>query len=167
MKSTGEVMGISTNFGKAFAKAQSAAKNILPERGGKVFVSLANLDKSFAPKIANELIELGFTIVATGGTYKTISEAKIECESVYKVSEGRPNITDALMNEEIVMAINTSDGNDGTSKDDGIIIRRTVLSMNVPYFTTVAGAIASIEAIKAATNKKGMSPKSIQEFLAD
>jgi carbamoyl-phosphate synthase large subunit len=167
MKSTGEVMGISSDFGKAFAKAQSAAKNILPECEGKVFVSLANLDKSFAPQIARELVDLGFEVVATGGTYKTISEAGIECEKVDKVSEGRPNITDALMNEEIAMAINTSDGNDGTSKDDGMIIRRTVLAMNVPYFTTVAGAIASIEAIKAAIDRESMTPKSIQEFLAD
>ena len=167
MKSTGEVMGISSDFGKAFAKAQSGAKNFLPDCKGKVFVSLANLDKSFAPDIAKELVTLGFSVVATGGTYKTIKEANIECEKVLKVSEGRPNITDSLMNEEIVMAINTSDGNDGTSKDDGLTIRRTVLRMNVPYVTTVAGALASIEAIKAARDTEAMTPKSIQDFLAE
>ena len=167
MKSTGEVMGISSDFGKAFAKAQSGAKNFLPKGDGKVFVSLANLDKSFAPDIARELVELGFSVVATGGTYKTIKDAGIECEKVLKVSEGRPNITDSLMNEEIVMAINTSDGNDGTSKDDGLTIRRTVLRMNVPYVTTVAGALASIEAIKASKDTQAMEPKSIQDFLAE
>ena len=167
MKSTGEVMGISSDFGKAFAKAQSGAKNILPECMGKVFVSLANLDKSFAPAIAKELVDLGYSVVATGGTYTAIKDANIDCEKVLKVSEGRPNITDSLMNEEIVMAINTSDGNDGTSKNDGLTIRRTVLRMNVPYVTTVAGALASIEAIKATKDKIGMEPKSIQEFLAE
>ncbi|MEA3554629.1 MAG: carbamoyl-phosphate synthase large subunit [Campylobacterota bacterium] len=164
MKSTGEVMGISSNFGTAFAKAQCAAKNHLPQNGGKVFISLADLDKEFASNIASKLISLGFTIVATGGTYKIISEAGVDCDKVLKVSEGRPNITDSLMNEEIVMAINTADGKE-SSKDDGAQIRRVVLRMNVPYVTTVAGALASVEAIEAQKNKAGLIPKSIQEFL--
>ncbi len=165
MKSTGEVMGISSDFGKAFAKAQQGAKNFLPSDGGKVFISLADLDKEFAPQIAQGLENLGFDIVATGGTYNMISEAGIPCEKVLKVSEGRPNITDSLMNEEIVMAINTSDGKE-SSKDDGQQIRRTVLRMNVPYFTTVAGALASLQAIETLKDKESLSPKSIQEFLA-
>ena len=164
MKSTGEVMGISSDFGKAFAKAQCAAKNHLPENGGKVFISLADLDKEFAPQIALGLENLGFDIIATGGTYTIISEAGIPCEKVLKVSEGRPNITDNLMNEEIVMAINTSDGKE-LSKDDGEQIRRTVLRMNVPYVTTVAAALASVQAIEAQKDKAGLIPKSIQEFL--
>ena len=164
MKSTGEVMGISDNFGKAFAKAQSAAKNNLPSNGGKVFISLADLDKEFAPKIALGLENLGFDIVATSGTYDIINEAGIPCEKVFKVNEARPNIVDSLMNEEIVMAINTSDGEE-ISKEDGLQIRRTVLRMNVPYFTTVAGALASVEAIEALKGTNGLVPKSIQEFL--
>ena len=164
MKSTGEVMGISDDFGTAFAKAQYGAKNYLPKNGGKVFISLADLDKEFAPEIALKLVNLNFSIVATGGTYKIINDNNIECEKVLKVSEGRPNITDSLTNEEIVMAINTSDGKE-SSKDDGIQIRKTVLKMNIPYVTTVAGAFASIEGIKAQCNKKGLVPKSIQEFL--
>ena len=164
MKSTGEVMGISSNFGDAFARSQSAAKNFLPTDGGKVFISLADLDKEFAPKLASELVELGFSIVATGGTYKIISEAGIECESVFKVSEGRPNITDNLTNGDIALAINTSDGEE-SSKDDGAQIRRSVLKMNVPYFTTVAGALASVEALKALQTEESQEPKSIQEFL--
>ena len=166
MKSTGEVMGISCNFGISFAKSQSAAKNFLPVKGGKVFISLADLDKEFAPEIAKGLIEEGFSIVATGGTYTSLVEKGIECEKVLKVSEGRPNITDHLTNGEIVMAINTSD-NKAMTKNDGIEIRKTVLRMNVPYFTTVAGAKASVEAIKALRNKDGISVKSIQEFLAE
>ncbi len=164
MKSTGEVMGISSNFGYAFAKSQCAAKNFLPTNGGKVFISLADLDKEFAPQLASSLKDLGFDIVATGGTYNVIHEAGIECESVFKVSEGRPNITDNLTNGEIVLAINTSDGKE-SSKDDGSEIRKTVLRMNVPYFTTVAGALASVEAIRAQNDKEGLLPKSIQEFL--
>jgi len=164
MKSTGEVMGISDNFGKAFAKAQNAAKNNLPSEGGKVFISLADLDKEFAPQIALGLENLGFDIVATGGTYNIINEAGIPCEKVLKVSEGRPNIVDSLMNEEIVMAINTSDGEE-MSKDDGLQIRRTVLRMNVPYVTTVAGALASVKGIEAKKDVNGLIPKSIQEFL--
>jgi len=164
MKSTGEVMGISDNFGKAFAKAQDAAKNNLPCNGGKVFISLADLDKEFAPQIALGLENLGFDIVATGGTYTIISEAGIPCEKVLKISEGRPNIVDSLMNEEIVMAINTSDGEE-ISKDDGLQIRRTVLRMNVPYVTTVAGALASVKGIEAKKDINGLVPKSIQEFL--
>ncbi|MEA3314871.1 MAG: carbamoyl-phosphate synthase large subunit [Campylobacterota bacterium] len=165
MKSTGEVMGISDNFGKAFAKAQCAAKNHLPKSSGKVFISLADLDKEFAPNIASRLVELGFSIVATGGTYNVIKDANIECEKVLKVSEGRPNIVDSLTNEEIVMAINTSDDTT-SSKTDGASIRRTVLRMNVPYVTTVAGALASVEAMKEQQNTSGLLPKSIQEFLA-
>ena len=166
MKSTGEVMGISDDFGKAFAKAQFAAKNNLPTGVGKVFISLADLDKEFAAQIASKLVELGFSIVATGGTFKTINDAGVQCEKVLKVSEGRPNITDALMNEQIVMAINTADGEE-SSKEDGLHIRRTVLRMNVPYVTTIAGAFASIKAIKALKENVKLAPKAIQEFLAD
>ncbi|MCK5110628.1 MAG: carbamoyl-phosphate synthase large subunit [Arcobacteraceae bacterium] len=165
MKSTGEVMGISTNFGTSFAKAQDAAKNFLPKTGGKVFISLADLDKEFAPAIASGLIAEGFKIVATGGTFNVIAKAGLDCDKVLKVNEGRPNITDSLANDEIVMAINTSDGKE-TSKDDGLEIRRMVLRMNVPYVTTVAGALASVEAIKASKDGSSIVPKSIQDFLA-
>ena len=165
MKSTGEVMGISDNFGMAFAKSQSAAKNDLP-KAGKVFISLCDLDKEFAPSIAKGLTENGFTIVATGGTYNVINEAGVECEKVLKVSEGRPNIIDLLTNGDISMAINTSEAKE-SSKDDGKDIRRSVLRMNVPYFTTVAAANAAVEAIKVLKTNDVSTPKSIQEFLND
>ena len=165
MKSTGEVMGISDNFGMAFAKSQTAAKNDLP-KAGKVFISLCDLDKEFAPSIAKGLTENGFTIVATGGTYNIINEAGVECEKVLKVSEGRPNIIDLLTNGDISMAINTSEAKE-SSKDDGKEIRRSVLKMNVPYFTTVAAATASVEAIKVLKTHDVSTPKSIQEFLND
>ncbi len=165
MKSTGEVMGISDNFGEAYAKAQSAAKNGLPTEG-KVFISLCDLDKEFAPQIAKGLVEEGFSVVATGGTHKAITDAGIECEKVLKISEGRPNITDAITNGEIALAFNTSDGKE-SSKDDGKNIRRAVLKENVPYGTTAATALACIEAMKALKSSNGVNVQSIQEFLAD
>jgi len=165
MKSTGEVMGISSNFGESFAKAQSAAKNDLPTKG-KVFISLCDLDKEFAPEIALGLVDLGCTVVATGGTHKTISDAGIECEKVLKVSEGRPNITDLLTNGDIALAFNTSDGKP-SSKDDGKDIRRSVLKMNVPYVTTAASALACVEAMGALQSKDGLAPKAIQDFLSE
>ncbi|ADG93138.1 carbamoyl-phosphate synthase, large subunit [Arcobacter nitrofigilis DSM 7299] len=164
MKSTGEVMGISDSFGESYAKAQSAAKNDIPTEG-KVFISLCDLDKEFAPKIAKGLVEEGFTVVATGGTHQAIADAGIECEKVLKISEGRPNIIDSITNGEIALAINTSDGKE-SSKDDGKNIRRSVLKMNVTYVTTAAAAFACLEAMKEIRKKDGLSPKSIQEFLS-
>lgn len=163
MKSTGEVMGIASNFAMAFAKSQNAAKNSLP-KAGKVFISLCDLDKPFASSIAKSLVESGFSIVATGGTEKIISEAGIACEKVLKVSEGRPNITDLLTNGDIAMAINTS-GEQESSKDDGKDIRRAVLRMSIPYFTTVAAAFAATDAIKELKTSDVSTPKSIQEYL--
>ncbi|MFA9373972.1 carbamoyl-phosphate synthase large subunit [Poseidonibacter sp.] len=165
MKSTGEVMGISDNFGESFAKAQSAAKNDLPTEG-KVFISLCDLDKEFAPVIAKGLVDQGFTCIATGGTHKSIADAGIDCEKVLKISEGRPNITDLLANGDIALAINTSDGKE-SSKEDGKNIRRSVLKMNVPYVTTAAGSLACVEAMKVLKKKDGLGVKSIQEFLND
>ncbi len=165
MKSTGEVMGISSTFGESYAKAQSAAKNDLPT-SGKVFISLCDLDKEYASRIAQGLVNEGFSIVATDGTYKAITESGIECEKVLKISEGRPNIADLLTNGDIALAFNTSDGKE-SSKDDGKNIRRTVLRMNIPYVTTAAGALACVEAMKALKQKDGICVKSIQEFLND
>jgi carbamoyl-phosphate synthase large subunit len=165
MKSTGEVMGIASNFGIAFAKSQSAAKNDLPT-SGKVFISLCDLDKEFAPTIATGLVKLGFSIVATGGTHKVLTQAGIECEKVLKVSEGRPNIIDFLTNGEIAMAINTTDDNEA-SKDDGKDIRRSVLRMKVPYFTTVAAAIPAVQAIEEIKLGNVKNVRSIQDFLND
>jgi len=162
MKSTGEVMGIAENFAMAFAKSQSAAKNFLP-KSGKVFISLCDLDKPYASSIAKSLSDNGFSICATSGTQKIICEAGISCEKVLKVSQGRPNITDLLTNGDIAMAINTS--TEQESKDDGKEIRRAVLRMNIPYFTTVAAANAMTEAIKELKTQDISTPKSIQEFL--
>jgi carbamoyl-phosphate synthase large subunit len=163
MKSTGEVMGISKSFGESFAKAQEACKNILP-KSGKVFISLTEIDKEFAPEIATELISLGFSIVATKGTYKAITDAKIEAELVLKISEGRPNIVDLIKNGEIALAINTSDNK--ASKDDAKLIRQEVLSEGIPYFTTIAAVKAALSSIKFLQNNE-FDVISIQEYLGE
>ncbi len=162
MKSTGEVMGIGTTFGEAFLKAQNGAKNFLPKTGN-LFLTLCDKDKIHAPNIAKDFISLGFNIVATTGTYEKIKAQNIKCQRVLKLSEGRPNIMDSLTNKQIVLAINTSD-NLSITRDDGRQIRRAVLKSGVPYFTTTAGAFASLEAIKVIQNKQ-IDPKTIQEYL--
>jgi len=161
MKSTGEVMGISESFGESFAKSQEACKNFLPT-SGKVFISLTDIDKEFAPALAKALKTHGFEIVATSGTYKVISEAGIECERVLKISEGRPNIVDMIKNEEIALVINTSDNK--ASKDDAKIIRREVLNQGIPYFTTIAAAFAAVEAIGFLQTSEE-KVKSIQDYF--
>ena len=163
MKSTGEVMGISSSFGESFAKAQESCKNILP-KNGKVFISLTEIDKEFAGEIAKDLLSLGFSIVATKGTHKAITDAGIDAQRVLKISEGRPNIVDLIKNGEISLAINTSDNK--ASKDDAKIIRQNVLAENIPYFTTIAAVKAAIESIKFLQNNE-FNVLSLQEYLGE
>ena len=162
MKSTGEVMGISENFGISFAKSQSASSNIIPT-SGKVFISLTDLDKEFASEVASGFIELGFEVVATSGTFKVLNDAGIKAKKVLKISEGRPNIEDDIRNNEIAIVINTSDSE--ASKDDAKIIRQRVIFQNIPYFTTIAAARATIEAIKELKNST-MDVKALQDYLS-
>ena len=162
MKSTGEVMGISHNFGVSFAKAQNASKNTLPT-SGKIFLSLADCDKPYAKNLARKFIDLGFEICATYGTHKILQNAKIPSSAVLKISEGRPNIQDLILNREIAMAINTSD--DRRTKSDSAIIRRQVLKSSVPYFTTVAGAEVAAESILEIRKHNINIPKALQDFL--
>ncbi len=162
MKSTGEVMGISRNFGKSFAKAQMAAGNIIPTEG-TCFLSFIDMDKAHAPEIASGLHKAGFKLIATKGTQKIIEEAGIPCELVLKISEGRPNIQDAMKNGEIKMAINTSDNN--TSKKDAVVIRQIVLAMNIPYFTTLSAARSAIDALAQMEDPNWNEPQALQEYL--
>ncbi len=163
MKSTGEVMGISANFGTSFAKSQMAAGNIIPTEG-TCFLSFIEMDKPYAAEIARGLHEHGFKLVATRGTQAVIEAAGIECETVLKISEGRPNIEDLMKNGDISMAINTSDNN--TAKKDAVIIRQIVLRRNIPYFTTLSAARATIDALSQMKNPDWNHPKAIQDFLA-
>jgi len=164
MKSTGEVMGISNCFGISFAKSQFASNNKIPT-SGVVFISLTDLDKPFAISLGKGFSELGFSIVATEGTYNILKANNIEATKVLKISEGRPNVEDLLRNRDISMVINTSDNR--SSKSDAKLIRQTVLRNNIPYFTTLAGAEAAIEAISKLKQKDALTPKSIQAYLAE
>ena len=161
MKSTGEVMGISSSFGESFSKVQQACKNILPTKG-RVFISLTDLDKESAPNLAKSLKKLGFDIVATSGTYKVITASGIDVKKVLKVSEGRPNIVDMIKNEEIALVVNTSDNR--ASKNDAKIIRREVLNNGIPYFTTISAALAAVDAIKFLQNNE-ISVSSLQNYF--
>ncbi len=164
MKSTGEVMGISDNFGMSFAKSQFASKNNIPLEG-KLFISLTESDKPSAGEIGKMFEDLGFDIVATSGTYAALAAAGVSATKVLKISEGRPNIDDMIKNEEIDLAINTSDN--AGSKTDAKCIRQSVLSNNVAYFTTIAAAKATALAIKELKAQNGeLEPHALQDYLA-
>jgi carbamoyl-phosphate synthase large subunit len=160
MKSTGEVMGIDENFGKAFAKAQIAAGMMLP-RSGKVFVSVRDEDKAGVLPAARLLHEAGFRIVATRGTAEFLSENGIPTETVLKINEGRPHVADQIKNGEIALVINTPLG--AQSKADSFYIRRTALVYNIPYFTTLSAARAVAHAITHLI-REDLSVKSLQEY---
>ncbi|MBD3755401.1 MAG: ATP-grasp domain-containing protein, partial [Gammaproteobacteria bacterium] len=144
MKSTGEVMGLGTNFAQAYAKAQLAAGTVLP-RSGKAFLSVRKADRVRVLDLANQLIAKGFSIVATRGTAASLTEAGIECQVVNKVTEGRPNIVDSIVNEEIDLIVNTSEGS--VSIQDSSSIRREALMHKTCYTTTIAGAFAMVAAM--------------------
>jgi len=161
MKSTGEVMGISDNFGMSFAKAQFASKNNIPLEG-KLFISLTEADKAHAGEVGKMFVDLGFDIVATSGTHTALEAAGVRSTKVLKISEGRPNIDDKLRNEEISLVINTSDNK--ASKEDAKVIRQTVLRLKVPYLTTLSGARATILAVKSLSTLE-FTPKALQDYL--
>ncbi len=146
MKSTGEVMGVGKTFGEAFLKAQMAAGEKLPT-SGKVFLTVKNSDKPTAIKIARQLKEMGFDLVATRGTAKAIVEAGIDCAVVNKVVEGRPHIVDMLKNDEIAMVINTVEERRNAIADSRTI-RTSALAARVTTFTTIAGTEAVVEGMR-------------------
>jgi len=161
MKSTGEVMGIDYDFGLAYYKAQLGAGMRLPLKG-TAFLSVKDRDKNERIVwVARKLVELGFRIVATKGTARFLSSHGIEVEVVNKVSEGRPNILDEIINGNVDLIINTPSGKRG--RDDGYSIRRTAVDYNIPYITTIAGAIAAVKGIEA-VKRREMTIKSIQEY---
>jgi len=164
MKSTGEVIGISDSFGMSFAKSQFASKNNIPLEG-KLFLSLTETDKPQASEIGKMFIDLGFDIVATSGTHAALEAEGVPSTKVLKISEGRPNIDDMIKNEEIALAINTSDNK--ASKDDAKTIRQSVLANHVAYFTTLAAAKATAAAIKELKATSGeLEPKALQDYLS-
>ncbi len=146
MQSTGEVMGIGRTFGEAFAKALLATGDELPAQG-TVFVSVRDGDKRDTVEVSRDLRQLGYDIVATRGTARALDSAGVRCRTVNKVLEGRPHVVDMLKNGEIDMIVNTTEGSQAIA--DSYTIRRTALQYRVPYFTTIAGARALVEAIRA------------------
>ncbi len=151
MKSTGEVMGIDEEFGLAYYKAQLSAGYKLPDKGN-VFISVADRDKPKIVKLAREFHNLGFKIFATSGTYKLLREKGVPAIKVLKVSEGRPNVVDMIINGDIHLIINTPSGK--REKSDAYYIRRAAVQFNIPYYTTVRGGYAVLEAIKSYRNLK-------------
>jgi carbamoyl-phosphate synthase large subunit len=146
MKSTGEVMGVASTFGEAFAKAQLGAGQVLPSTG-TVFFSLNDRDKPSASDLARSYLDLGFNIVATEGTANALEKSGIKVERVFKVKEGRPNVVDLIKGDRIQLVINTPRGQD-TFFDEKAIRRAAVLA-RIPTITTIAAAQAAVEGINA------------------
>ena len=160
MRSTGEVMGIDSDFGRAFAKAELGAGEKLPLQG-TVFVSMSDRDKSLAVDVIKEFIQLGFTIMATQGTRQVLQEQGLEVKSVLKLHEGRPHVLDAIKNANIQLIINTPSGEEAHA--DSKLIRRTALGYKIPIITTIAGARATAAAIRSLQNTT-LDVKVIQEY---
>jgi carbamoyl-phosphate synthase large subunit len=160
MRSTGEVMGIDSDFGRAFAKAELGAGEKLPLQG-TVFVSMSDRDKSAAADVVKEFIKLGFTIMATQGTRQVLQEQGLEVKLVLKLHEGRPHVLDSVKNGNIQLIINTPSGKEAHA--DSKLIRRTALGYKIPIITTIAGAKATAAAIRSLQNTT-LDVKVIQEY---
>lgn len=159
MKSTGESIGVDENFGMAFYKSQLAAGMDLPKEG-KIFISVKEQDKKKIRPIAEKAANLGFELAATSGTADAAKG--VDIEKIKKVSQGSPNIRDAILNTEINLIINTSEGKQ--SAQDGYIIRRLAIELGIPYVTTLSGARAALNAIEAVQNNE-ITVKSLNEHI--
>src|SRR6185503_13537689 len=146
MKSTGEVMGLDTSFERAFAKSQIAAGLSLPNKG-TVFISVRDSDKDAIIEPVRRLLDMGFKVIATGGTASLLKEKGLAVARINKVYEGRPHIVDAMKNGEVQLVFNTTEG--GQAIKDSTSIRRTAVAQKIPYYTTVAGSKATVDAIGA------------------
>ena len=160
MRSTGEVMGVDTNFGMAFLKGQLACGQKLPTEG-RVFISVNDRDKEGIVDVAQTLKQLGFEILATRGTVDFLAKRGVEAEIVFKVYEGRPHVVDRIKNGDVHLVINTASG--GKTVGDSSVIRQNTLLYNVPYTTTVAGARAMAYALRA-LKSNAPEVKSLQEY---
>ncbi len=159
MKSTGEVMGIDQSFAMAFAKAELAASNALPA-GGTVFLSVRDEDKQLLQPIVHGLTEMGFDLIATDGTARFVGGLGIKCATVNKVAQGSPHVVDLMRAGKIAAVINTPEAR---GAEDSFSIRRTALEQKLPYFTTMAGAQAAVEAI-AALKHAPLEVRALQDY---
>jgi carbamoyl-phosphate synthase large subunit len=162
MRSTGEVLGMAENYGEAFYKAQVAAGQLLPLEG-TILITVSERDRAGALEAARRFAELGFSIVATGGTRTFLESNGVPASLIRKVHEGRPNITDAIKNGEIHLVVNTPVGKAGTHDDS--YIRKAAIRFKVPYITTTAAAIATAKGISAMRGAPG-NVRSLQRYHA-
>jgi len=160
MKSTGEVMGIDGKFGSAYAKSQLGAGQKLTVYGA-VFISVKESDKPAAVALAQQFLDIGFSIIATRGTSRYLTQHGLKNTMINKVSMGRPHVVDAIKNGKIQMVINTGTGNE--PRQDGYMIRRAALKFNIPYATTISGAMAMARGITALKRRK-LSVNPLQEY---
>jgi len=165
MRSTGEVLGMANSFGLAFYKAQEATKSMLPEQG-TVLLTINERDrKPVLVEIAKGFAKLGFRLLATSGTAAFLAERGVECQTIAKTGENRPDIVDEIKNGNIQLVINTPIGRQGKSDDSHI--RKSAIRYRVPYITTLAAAKAAVQGIAAyVDNTKGTGVRSLQEYHA-
>jgi carbamoyl-phosphate synthase large subunit len=161
MRSTGEVMGIDTDFGRAFAKAELAANQRIP-LSGTVFVSTSDRDKQSVVPVVKDLMKLGFHVVATEGTRHALKDCGIDVELVLKLHEGRPHVLDWIKNKQIQLIINTPSGEE--ARVDGRLIRRSALAYKIPIITTIAGAKATAAAIRSLQSEP-VNVKALQDYI--
>ncbi len=163
MRSTGEVLGMADSFGLAYYKAQEATQSVLPDEGG-VLLTVSDADRPAVGEVARQLDQLGFKIIATNGTHRFLKECGIDAKRILKMHEGRPNIVDAIKNNEIQLVINTPSGK--LSKHDDSYIRKTAIKFKIPYITTLAAALAAARGIAAKKRGHG-AVKSLQDYHRD
>jgi carbamoyl-phosphate synthase large subunit len=162
MRSTGEVMGLDTNFALAFAKSQLGGGTVLPETG-TAFISVRENDKQRAILPTQSLLNMGFEVIATRGTAAFLAEQGLDVAPINKVLEGRPHIVDAMKNGDVQLVVNTTEGEQSLA--DSKSIRRTALVMKIPYYTTMAGAEATIAAIRALSAQQ-LGVRSLQDYAS-
>lgn len=164
MRSTGEVLGLAPTFSEAFFKAQEATQTVLPT-GGKVIISVCDRDKAELVETAKMFLDCDMTIYATGGTYDMLKENNIPATKVLKKTEGRPNLIDMIINNEVDLILNTPSGT-ANSSEDGASIRKAAIKAHIPYMTTMAAGKATAEGIKAAQQLDEHETLSLQEIHA-
>ncbi len=164
MRSTGEVMGFDDSFGMAIAKAQASSYNLLPVKGGVLIVTVNDRDKATVTPIIRRLLDLGFEIRATKGTYEHLKRLGISATRVFKVGEGRPHIVDQIVSGEVAMLINTPMGK--KSQYDDYAMRRAAITHNIPYFTTMSATSAACDAL-IALRSRTYQVRTLQERIVD
>jgi len=162
MRSTGEVLGLAETFGLAYYKALEGSKSLLP-LSGSVLISVTDKDKEVAGEVAKQFENLGFRVVATGGTHKYLTSKGIKSEFIQKMHEGRPNIEDAIINNQLDIIINTPSGKRQSNVDDSYI-RKSAIRYNIPYMTTLTAAMAGVKGIAEKITNPNENVRSLQEY---